>query len=135
MFLNQLSTIEKEKFLELAYLLASSDGDFSSEEQEIMKVFRKEMDLPEANYKISNDAFEEIIVIFSKSSEQIKKIVLLEALGIVLCDKVYSGQEKKMMNKLRESLSLSKDIENEFIDWINNINQMYQNISSIIYKD
>ena len=43
MFLNSMSTDEKDRFLELAYKLAQIDGEYAEEEEEIINSYKAEL--------------------------------------------------------------------------------------------
>ena len=85
MFLNQLSTEEKELFVSLSVYAAESNGDFADEERSMLQEYCKEMDI--AFFDASEvKPMSEIISTYKNSDITVKRIVLLEILGLLYAD-------------------------------------------------
>ena len=99
MFLNQLSEREKKAFLELSVHVSNSNGVFADEE----------MDIKEFN--VDNVApLEEVIDDIKMSSLHIKKIILLEILGLVYADGTYDDNEKGFVLRFVKEIGLTEEI-------------------------
>ena len=96
MFLNQLSEREKKAFLELTVHVSNSNGVFADEEKAMIQEYCKEMEIKEFNMD-NIVPLEEIIGEIKKSSLHIKKIILLEILGLVYADGTYDADEKSFV--------------------------------------
>ena len=112
MYLIMLNDEEKELFLELAYQIAFSDGSFSEEEKNIIGEYCKEMSIPVIDRKgLSIDA---ILDRFSQiSSAQTKKIIVFEALGLVLVDQIYHENEKRIIDLMVEKFGMKEEFVTE----------------------
>ena len=85
MFLDKLNDKEKEMFLDLAVYAAQANGVVEETEKNMIMQYCKEMGV--AFYDISKlHTLEEIIGVFTKSSKEKKKIVVLELLGLCYAD-------------------------------------------------
>ena len=80
MFLNQLSSEEKNAFISLSVKISESNGSFDSEEKEMIKEYCKEMEIPVFDAE-KVEKVEDIIAVFKDSTDLIKRVVILESLG------------------------------------------------------
>ena len=113
MFLNQLSDKEKNAFISLSVHASKSNGVFEEEEKAMIQGYCKEMDIPlfDANDAISMD---EIVAVFNESELTIKKIVLLETLGLVYSDGEYDDSEKGFVKEYANKIGLTdEDVEKQ----------------------
>lgn len=113
MFLNQLSDKEKNAFISLSVHASKSNGVFADEEKTMIQEYCREMDIPlfDADDAISMD---EIIAIFNESELTIKKIVLLETLGLVYSDGEYDDSEKGFVKEYAKKIGLTdEDVEKQ----------------------
>ena len=101
MFLNQLSEREKKVFLELTVHVSNSNGVFADEEKAMIQEYCKEMEIKEFNMD-NIVPLEEIIGEIKKSSLHIKKIILLEILGLVYADGTYADEKSFVLNFVKE---------------------------------
>ena len=109
MFLNQLSEREKKAFLELSVHVSNSNGVFADEEKAMIWEYCKEMDIKEFN--VDNVApLEEVIDDIKMSSLHIKKIILLEILGLVYADGTYDDNEKGFVLRFVKQIGLTEEI-------------------------
>lgn len=111
MFLSQLSEKEKNAFISLSVHASNSNGIFADEEEVMIQEYCKEMGIPffDANNAISMD---EVVDVFKASELQIKKIVLLETLGLVYSDREFDPGEKSFINDYAKKIGLTDaDVE------------------------
>lgn len=108
MFLNQLSEREKKVFLELTVHVSNSNGVFADEEKAMIQEYCKEMEIKEFNMD-NIVPLEEIIGEIKKSSLHIKKIILLEILGLVYADGTYDADEKSFVLNFVKEIGLSDE--------------------------
>ena len=108
MFLNRLELIEKEAFVSLAVKAAEANGHVADEEYQMIEEYCKEMGI--AFFVAKNvKSIEEVISIYSGSSEQNKKIAVLEIIGLMFADGGYDDEEKAFVNKFAEGIGVSQD--------------------------
>ena len=108
MFLNQLSEREKKAFLELTVHVSNSNGVFEDKEKAMIQEYCKEMEIKEFNMD-NIVPLEEIIGEIKKSSLHIKKIILLEILGLVYADGTYDADEKSFVLNFVKEIGLSDE--------------------------
>lgn len=108
MFLNQLSEKEKDAFVSLSIHVSNSDGIFADEERIMIQEYCREMGI---SFFDANNAktMDEIVEIFSASEDRIKKIVLLEVLGLVYCDGLFDEKEKTFIKEYASKIGLSDE--------------------------
>lgn len=108
MFLGQLSDKEKNAFISLSVHASNSNGVFAEEEKVMIQEYCKEMGIPffDADNAISMD---EVVAVFKESELKIKKIVLLEILGLVYSDEVFDDTEKGFINEYAQKIGLTDE--------------------------
>ncbi len=107
MFLNQLSQKEKEAFLSLSVHAANANGIFAAEEKILIQDYCKEMDIPSFDESSAMN-MDQALEVFEESSIHIKRIVLLELLGLIFSDGEYDITEKQFVFQAAEKLNISK---------------------------
>lgn len=112
MFLGQLSEKEKNAFISLSVHVSNSNGVFADEEKVMIQEYCKEMGIPffDAENTIS---MEEVVTIFTESELHIKKIVLLETLGLVYSDGVFDDDEKGFVYDYAKKIGLTDEDVNK----------------------
>ncbi len=113
MFLGQLSEKEKNAFISLSIHASNSNGIFADEEKVMIQEYCKEMGIPffDADNAISMD---EVVAVFMESELRIKKIVLLETLGLLYSDGEFDDSEKGFINEYAKKIGLTdEDIEKQ----------------------
>lgn len=133
MFLSVLSEEEKQLFLNLAYTLAYSDGEFGKEEQALIDAYCEEMktsfhrpEKPIELKKLLEDLKTEIL-------ENNRKAVYFELLGLAVVDGKFSEEEKKVMEAVRENFGLSNEFASKCYDFLQQYLQMQERIVEIIF--
>lgn len=128
MYLGMLSSEEKKLFLQLAISIASVDGDYSDVEKAMINSYCLEMGVNNSveNYESISSIIERFNTI---STEQIKRIVLFETIGLALSDRNYDKNEEKMITDIAKTFNIdikfvkeSKKIVNEYFDFQQRIN-------------
>ena len=115
MFLGKLSGKEKEAFISLSVHASKSNDAFAQEEKMMIHEYCKEMEIPTWNEEdiLSMD---EIVAVFKDSELPIKKIVLLETLGLLYSDGAVDETEKKFINEYAEKIGLTvADVEKQTV--------------------
>lgn len=130
MFLNKLSKKEKEAFISLSIHVSNSNGVFADEEKVMIQDYCKEMELPLFDAD-SAKPMDEVVAVFIESDLHIKKIVLLETLGLVYSDGLYDDAEKEFIEEYANRIGLTNDIvENltvvikEYLDVLKKISEV-----------
>ena len=135
MYLSYLNEKQKYLFLEFAYCLAISDGNYSIEEENLITAYCDEMSIKFDSNKITDKLPEKIIEkINFECNKQEKKIFIFEAIGLILSDLSYTDSEKKIINTALNKFDLkeefSKKCENiikEYIDLQDRLNSLVLN--------
>ena len=109
MFLDRLNDKEKEMFLDLTVYSAQANGVIEDTEKNMILQYCKEMGV--AFYDISKlHSLEEVIAVFSKSSKEKKRIVLLEILGLCYADGDFDTVEQAFAKKFSQDIGLKDDL-------------------------
>lgn len=133
MYLNALNNKEKESFLKLAHYSMEIDGVIKDEEKAILKNFIFECQL--IDYDISYDENIDVIAdTLTVSSTKVKKIIILELLGVLLADGDYHETEQGFIKNLAEKFNV-KDFEvNRMERWVEAFNDMVREGYSLVIK-
>ena len=127
MFLNKLSVPEKEVFISLAMKAAEANGIVVEEEYSMIEEYCKEMGI--AFFDARNiKEIDEIISFYKNSDLTVKRIILLETIGLMYADGEYDEAEKGFVNTIANGIGLTtEDIEkydgfiSKYIDLTNEI--------------
>ena len=106
MFLGQLSEKEKNAFISLSVYASKVNGVFAEDEKEMIQEYCREMGIPffDAENVIAMD---EVVDVFKNAELSIKKIVLLETLGLVYSDGNYDDCEKEFVSDFAKKIELT----------------------------
>lgn len=130
MFLQELNAEEKVAFLELAHLVAISNGIIDENERKMLETYDREMGV---NYKIEDLkelTLQEIVQVFK--SERIKRIVFLEAIAVAFADGVYQEEQKNLIQEIKEALAISDDEYEQFKGWVIKVNSLYTQANELV---
>ena len=109
MFLDRLNDKEKEMFLDLAVYAAQANGVVDDTEKSMIMQYCKEMSV--AFYDVSKlHSLDEIVTVFSKSSKEKKKIIILELLGLCYADNEFDDIEDAFVKKVSNDIGLKDDV-------------------------
>lgn len=115
MFLSRLNKEEKVAFLELAYFMSKSDGDFSKQEQEMILTYCVEMDIANIQYKEKDFCIDRTLL--KITSKQSQKIVLLELMALGYSDNILHHEEKKVLEKIIKNFELDMSLVDVYANW------------------
>jgi len=117
MFLNQLSYQEKKMFLDLSIHIAKSNNELAAEEKAMISAYCTEMQLPPIEI-YTTEPLETVTSYFALADIHVKKIVILEILGLAYVDGEYDENELNMIKKFADEIGVSDDIYNKLHDAI-----------------
>ena len=116
MYLNKLNDNEKKAFMAFARLVQGADGNFSEDEEIMIKGYYHEMNLfGEREEKFS---IEELIDIFNGSTIENKKIIIFEAIGLAYADGEYDESEKNTIQRVANGIGITDEIMNKLDDYV-----------------
>ena len=121
MFLNQLSNKEKNAFISLCVRISEANGVFDELEKEMIQAYCKEMEIPffDAEKAENIDA---IVEIFKTSTDHIKRIVILESLGLAYSDGKLDSEEDVLMRSFAEKIGIDENMYEEIATLLNKYN-------------
>lgn len=131
MFLNQLSHQEKKMFLDLSIHIAKANDFMSAEEKQLISGYCIEMQLPPIEL-YETESLETIFDYFSMSDFHVKKIVMLEILGLVYADGSYDSEEEKVVKQFAEKTGISDESYAEIHDVIKKYYLICKEMSDVI---
>lgn len=108
MFLNQLSRQEKKMFLSLCVHAAKANDILSAEEKILISEYCTEMQLPPME-QYEAEPLETVADYFSMTEEHVKKIVLLEILGLVYADGEFDASEDVFVKRFADAIGVTKE--------------------------
>lgn len=106
MYLALLNGEKKELFLNLACRISAADGNFSDEEKAMIDGYCKEMQTTfdyEQNLKTVEEIISKMKAICSMTE---KKIIVFEAMGLVMVDGKFDISEKKIVADMNAAFAL-----------------------------
>ncbi len=93
---------------------AQTNDIFSDEEKELVQAYCREMNIPEEIPEAA-EPLDDIINTLSAQTDNVeKKIILLEALGLVRADGLYDEKERTFMEKLAAGLGINVAVLGSF---------------------
>lgn len=132
MFLNRLSTDEKNAFLELAHHVARSDAAFSSEEQLVITKYCMEMQIDDLD-DYDDTAFELEPVLDRFATTSHRNIVLLELMVLVYADGRLAEQESLTIDRFVEHCNMNPNLSIVYREWAKNILSLYIQGEALIH--
>ena len=112
MFLNQLSYQEKKMFLDLCIHVANANSELVYEEKMMISEYCTEMNLPPIEL-YETEPFVTVADYFALADDKVKKIVVLEILGLAYCDGAYDDKELALVMSFIEKIGLSQETYEE----------------------
>lgn len=132
MFLNQLNQREKEAFISLSIHAGKANGVLEENEIVMVREYCQEMELPMYDDK-DIAPLSDVYGVFKSSDERIKKIVLLEVLGLIYADGNYDEDEKSFVTNFAEAISLSEPTVEDLTIAIKDYLNVLKRISELIF--
>ena len=131
MFLNKLNYSEKKMFLNLSILAAKANDVFTYEEKALLDEYCKEMDITDVDYS-SVESIENITAFFSRSEDQIKKIVILELYGLVFADGSFDDCETDFVKNFTREIGVSDEICDNLISTLSEYYDVCRKLTNLI---
>ena len=123
MFLTELNLNDRKDFLDLAYYCMGLNGEHKEDEREIFSAFVHECELTE--YEPENqDNIKIEIKKLSKKSSKVKRIVLIELLGILLADGEICDSEAEFLDTLGQKFEFEPYEVKRIQRWVENMNDL-----------
>lgn len=126
MFANLFNSEEKENFLELVYKIATCDGEYAAEEEELVNNYKIELSI---NNIPETKSISELIEYFSHKETPLKKVVFFELYGMIMADSYIADNESKILDYLKEKFTLN---EKEYLKMITAANEL-QRAYDLVY--
>lgn len=108
MFLGILSKENKECFINLCGIAAAADGIVVEAEKNKVFAYCREMNIKEHIPEEIRSLDELLNEIKNDSSDQERKIIAFEILGLFNADDEYSPEEEELMKKIIDTLEIDK---------------------------
>ena len=134
MFLNRLSSEQKDLFFDLCIHASMANNDFAEEEKLMIQQYCDEMQLSDVRYEANLDLDKSVSKLVEISSKAELKMMTLELTGLILSDNKYDDFEKTFMHSFAEKAQMSNDEYNEIFKVVNDLNDLYKKIGDIISK-
>lgn len=118
MYLAVLNEKQKKLFLELAYDLVFIDGKYSTEEQNMMKEYCREMNLDFSVCNLHreiNNILNELVV---ECTAYEKRIIVFELIGLALVDNRYDKKEKELIRLVMDRFDIVEEFEKKCEDML-----------------
>lgn len=106
MFLQELNKEQGIAFINLVTEFALADEDIRKEEEELMKVYIKELGLEKE--ELGNISYEDAVKTIKESSDKVKNIVYFELVRIGLVDEDCDIEEVDFLEKISKDLNISR---------------------------
>jgi hypothetical protein len=132
MFLSVLNEQERKIFGSMIVKIAEVDGEIAEEERELFDNFKTELQVDELDEM--DLGLVEAIEILSKSSEVVKRSILLEVVSMVLSDETLSKEEKELVDTIANRFGLDNDKE-KFYSSVRELQYLYGTLFDIVFVD
>jgi len=130
MFLQVMNDEEKARFLELVYKVASIDGEYAQEEQEIVNSYKNELGI----YDVAETGnIDELISYFSDKNLTLKKIVLFEIIGLINADDKVEAAEASVLVKIENAFGLDKKLVDKIDSVIKKLQNAYDEVYDVLF--
>lgn len=131
MYLAVLPQKAKENFLNLAFYVSNADNKFSTEEENLLNIFSKEMNI---SYKPTAMPLDEILSQFSDLSLSERKIVFFELMGLAVVDKHFAKEEKEILERILTALNLPPEFYEKSRKAVTKIAEIYRETNNLIFQ-
>lgn len=132
MFLNQLSNKEKKAFINLSMMISKSNGVFDEAEQEMIQAYCKEMEIAFSDSEEADD-IEDIVTVFKTATDHVKRIVILESLGLAYSDGQLDSKEDMLMRSFAEKIGIDEDTYKEIAVLLNKYIMVLKELTAKIW--
>ncbi|ETP72537.1 hypothetical protein UYO_1466 [Lachnospiraceae bacterium JC7] len=131
MFLNQLSYQEKKMFLDLSIHVAKANDTLAREEKELISAYCAEMQLPPIEL-YETEPIETVSDYFAMSELHVKKIVMLEILGLVYVDGSYDTAEESFIKKFANNIGITEEIYDNLHETIRSYYKVCKEMAEVV---
>lgn len=134
MYLMSLSENVKKAFLELAYMVAVSDNDYSDEEKLVMEAYKIELQIEYDLQKLGSNIDPDMVVqvLCADASIAEKKIIVFEIIGLAMTDNQYDDEERKMIKQMNAAFKLDDDYPAKCEAMINKYVELQSQIDTLV---
>lgn len=132
MYLNRLSSEQKNIFLDICIHAANANNDFADEEKLYIRQYCEEMQLPEIRYETDSDLKELIPRLVKVSTRAELKMITIELLGLLLSDHCYDAFEKEFMDYFLKETNITNQEFQQMFDTLNELNVLYEKLNKIV---
>lgn len=129
MYLHLLSEANKASFMAIARAVCAADGNFSDSERFMLEVYAKEMGLSSIESTIEET--KAITILAETGTNQEKRIVVMELVGLSLADSDFSAEERAFLQTIVEKFNISEEFVSQcenavgrYLDLQNEFNQL-----------
>ena len=132
MFLGILSEENKERFINLCGIAATADGMVVEAEKNMVFAYCREMNIKEHMPAATRSLDELLNEIKNGSSEQERRIIAFETLGLFSADDEYAPEEEELMEKIIDTLEIDKTSFAHTLSLLNVYKSVYKEICNHI---
>lgn len=122
-----LNKQQQKVFLGFADQLIKADKIISKDEARLMEGFKAELGHNETETNLSEENVKNMF-----PNKQTKAILMLELLGIAICDGKISVEEKELLEKVKQVFSISEEEMKKYSEWVMSLNDLYKTASDLI---
>jgi len=115
MFLSELNEHERTHFLDLAGVAMKSDGHIEPDELEVFKTYAHECMID--GYEPKDRTVADITASLADSTAQVKRIILMELMGIWAADNSWNDAEVAMMHDVGKNFGIPETMVNRLRRW------------------
>lgn len=131
MYLALLEEKQKELFLSLAVELASSDGEYTQYEQQVIAGYCQEMQMEYEEEKLIKDVDVVLEELNRICQTREKRILIFECVGLAMADNNYDESEKALIIRMVQCFQLEEEfigqcerMLQEYLDFQEKVNQV-----------
>lgn len=133
MYLYLLNNEEQKNFLELATFAMDLDGNRKEEEETIISEFKNECELLDYIVNKQNE-IDKVISTLKASTKKVKKIIILELVGIFASDGNLTEEELNFLDRLSQEYNIKEYEIKRIIRWVEAMNDIVKEGYEIISK-
>lgn len=134
MFLSALGNRQKELFRDISIFIAFSDGDYADSEKIVLNSYCTEMGIPYTEQTTTKNIDEAIDEIVKISSDDDKKAIGFEIMGMVMADGVYEDSERVCVEKYSQKSGIPMERFDRMVNLVTKIYAMNDEIRETVFK-
>lgn len=131
MYLSELSSKQKELFLDICVSLSKTDNNFAEEEKRVIQSLCEEMNIV-PKYETEKASAESLCEISAISTEREKRIIFIELLGIVMADKKIATEEESFMYYVLDIFKINRSELKVAVDLVNELYDVYEKFANFL---